>query len=166
MLDSDLAQMYGVSTKVLNQATKRNADRFPKDFMFQLSIDEYKVLICQFGISNLKSQVVTSNINTQFATSGRGGVRKLPLAFTEQGIAMLSSVLRSKRAVQVNIAIMRAFVRLRQILAAHKELSKKIELLEKRVFKHDSDIRQLVRDIRKLTIEKINKKLKVGFRIS
>jgi len=117
MLDSDLAELYEVPTKVFNQAVKRNRDRFPSDFMFQLTNGEFDAL---------RSQIVTLE-------SGRGRHRKyLPFAFTEQGVAMLSSVLRSKRAVHVNIEIMRAFVRLREILASHKDLAKKLEVLEKK----------------------------------
>ena len=118
MLSPDLADLYGVETRVLVQAVKRNIERFPNDFMFQLSVKEYEFL---------KSQNVISK------TKGSGGAhRTLPYAFTEQGVAMLSSVLRSYRAVQVNIEIMRAFVRLRQMLEGHKELSKKLENLEKK----------------------------------
>lgn len=114
MLDADLAALYGVETKVLNQAVKRNIARFPEDFAFQLTDDE---------LANLRSQIVTSN---------RGGRRYLPYAFTEQGVAMLSSVLRSPRAVQVNIEIMRTFVQLRLALAGHEELSRKLDALEAR----------------------------------
>jgi ORF6N domain len=163
MIDKDLAELYGVPTKVLNRATMRNNDRFPVDFMFQLTKDEFEALRCQIGTSNLKSQIATSNLISQIAMSSRGGRRYLPYAFTEQGIAMLSSVLRSKRAVQVNIAIMRAFVMFRQMIANNQELAKKIELLEKRVFKHDANICELVRDIRKLTIEKGSRTGKIGF---
>jgi len=106
MIDSDLAELYGVTTGAINQALKRNIDRFPEDFAFQLTSEEFAALISQFVISK----------------TGRGGRRKLPWDFTEQGVAMLSSVLRSKRAVQVNIQIMRAFVRMRQLLSSHKEL--------------------------------------------
>jgi len=119
MLDRDLAELYGVPTKALLQAAKRNIERFPMDFMFPLTRQE---------VMNLRSQFVTSN---------RGGRRYLPYAFTEQGVAMLSSVLRSKRAIQVNIAIMRTFTRLKQILATHKELAEKLEKLEKRMDKQD-----------------------------
>jgi ORF6N domain len=154
MIDKDLAELYEVPTKVLNRATKRNIERFPEDFMFQLTVEEYNNLKCQFGTSSSRSQIVISSW---------GGARKLPYAFTEQGIAMLSSVLRSSRAVQVNIAIMRAFVMFRQMIANNQELAKKIELLEKRVFKHDANIRELVRDIRKLTIEKGSRTGKIGF---
>jgi phage regulator Rha-like protein len=114
MLDSDLAELYGVTTSNLNKAVKRNLDRFPEDFMFQLTRDEYAGLRFQIGI--LK----------------RGQHAKyFPYVFTEQGVAMLSSVLRSKRAVQVNIAIMRAFIQIRSVLAAHKALARKIEQLER-----------------------------------
>ena len=115
MLDADLALLYGVETKVLVQAVKRNTNRFPKDFMFQLSQDEHSVL---------RSQIVTSK--------GRGGRRYPPYAFTEQGVAMLSSVLRSEQAVEVNIEIMRAFVRLREMLASHKDLARRLDKLEEK----------------------------------
>jgi hypothetical protein len=114
MLDKDLAELYGVSTSVLNKAVTRNIDRFPPDFMFRLTSEEF------------------SDLKFHFGTSSWGGTRKRPRAFTEQGVAMLSSVLRSKRAVQVNIEIMRAFVRLREILASHSELARKLEELEER----------------------------------
>lgn len=156
MFDRDLAALYGVSTKVLNQATKRNIERFPEDFMFQLSHDEW---------GNLKSQIARSNLKSQIVTSRWGGIRKLPFAFTEHGILMLSSVLNSPKAIYVNIAIMRAFVRLRQMIANNAELAKKIGLLEKRVFKHDSDIRQLVRDIRRLTVDRSVKRKQIGFKV-
>ncbi len=145
MLDRDLAELYGVQTFRLNEQMKRNSNRFPEDFMFQLTAEEF------------------GNLRSQFAMSRWGGRRYLPYAFTEQGVAMLSSVLNSERAILVNIAIMRAFVKLRQMIANNQELAKKIELLEKRVFKHDSDIRELVRDIRSLTIEKSAKRKQVGF---
>src|SRR5262249_8137581 len=115
LLDADLAQLYGVSTKRLNEAVKRNRDRFPSDFMFQLTVEEAEAL------------------RSQFATSkSRGGRRYLAHAFTEQGVAMLSSVLRSKRAVQVNIQIMRTFVRLREMLASNAALAKKLDELERK----------------------------------
>lgn len=116
MLDSDLAELYKESTGRLNEAVKRNKSRFPEDFMFQLSKDEFQSLISQFAISKI----------------GRGGQRHLSYAFTEQGVAMLSSVLRSDRAVAVNIAIMRTFVRLRQLLASNKELAEKVGEMEKK----------------------------------
>ena len=119
MLDEHLAALYGVETKVLLQAVKRNLERFPDDFMFQLDAEEWKTL---------RSQIVTSNEKP----SGRGGRRYAPYAFTEQGVAMLSSVLRSERAIQVNIEIMRAFVRLRQMLSSNAELAGKLNALEKK----------------------------------
>jgi hypothetical protein len=115
ILDADLAELYGVSTKRLNEAVRRNLDRFPEDFMFQLTEAED---------GTLRSQIATSNT--------RGGRRYLPYAFTEQGVAMLSSVLRSRRAVEVNVQIMRTFVRLRQMLASNAELSRKLDDLEAR----------------------------------
>lgn len=132
MLDSDLAALYGVSTGALNQAVRRNLDRFPEDFRFQLSAAEVAELISQSVISK----------------SGRGGRRRSrPHAFTEHGIAMLSSVLRSRRAIAVNIAIIRAFVRLRQLLAEHADLRRKIEELERkfsaRTDSHEHQIRQI-----------------------
>lgn len=130
MLDRDLAKLYGVMTFNLNKAVNRNLDRFPEDFMFQLSKREAKNLIFQFGISSW------------------GGVRKLPYVFTEQGVAMLSSVLRSKRAIQVNIAIMRTFVKLKVILSTHKELSRKLNELERKIEKHDVDIQSVFEAIR------------------
>lgn len=133
MLSQHLAELYGVPVKVLNQAVKRNNDRFPDDFLFQLTSEEFEIL---------KPQIVTSSW---------GGLRRaLPYAFTEQGVAMLSSVLRSARAVQVNIAIMRAFVQLRQVLGSHAELARKLAELEKRIEGHDTAIRSLFEAIRQL----------------
>jgi ORF6N domain len=130
MLSSDLAQLYGVEPKVLIQAVKRNIDRFPADFMFQLSDSEFK---------HLKSQIVTSSW---------GGIRRAnPYAFTEERVAMLSSVLRSKRAIKVNIAIMRAFVRLREMLVSHHDLRHKLEQLEK---KYDAQFKVVFDAIRNL----------------
>ena len=134
MLDADLAALYGVTTGNLNKAVKRNLDRFPPDFMFQLTSDEAENLRFQIGISS----------------SDFGGRRYLPYAFTEQGVAMLSSVLRSKRAVQVNIAVMRAFVQLRQVLSSHAELARKLADLEQRIEGHDTAIRSLFDAIRQL----------------
>jgi hypothetical protein len=138
MLDSHLAELYGVPAKVLNQAVKRNIERFPGDFMFQLTHKETQDLRSHFGISNLRSQTVTSSW---------GGRRYRPYAFTEQGVAMLSSVLRSQRAVQVNIAIMRAFVQLRGMLSSHKDLARKLDALEK---KYDVQFKLVFDAIRKL----------------
>ncbi len=145
MLDSDLAELYGVSTSRLNEQVRRNIDRFPNDFMFQLTDSEF---------SNLKSQI---------ATSSWGGRRKLPLVFTEQGVSMLSSVLHSEQAVQVNIAIMRAFVQLREMLSTHKELAHKLEELERKVGIHDQTIVQLIEAIRQLMEPSAEKRRQIGF---
>jgi len=117
LLDQDLAALYQVETKALNRAVRRNQDRFPEDFMFQLTPVEVELLRCQFGTSKDSDE-------------NRGGRRYLPYAFTEQGIAMLSGVLTSTRAVEVNVAIMRTFVRLRQLLATHEELARRLDQLE------------------------------------
>ena len=146
MLSGHLAELYGVAAKVLVQAVKRNIERFPKDFMFQLSDNEY---------GNLKSQIVTSSW---------GGLRRSnPYAFTEQGVAMLSSVLRSKQAIQVNIAVMRAFVKLRRILFAHKELAHKLKELEHKVEKHDTEIQAIFDAIRQMMIIEEKPKRRIGF---
>jgi hypothetical protein len=146
ILDRDLAAMYGVSTRDLNKAVSRNLDRFPDDFMLQLTRPEFNDLKFQFG------------------TSSWGGTRKLPRAFTEQGIAMLSSVLRSKRAIHVNIAIMRAFVKLREFAASHKTLATKLEQLERKVGGHDGQIRSLFDAIRQLMEPPTPKSRRIGFK--
>lgn len=143
MLDSDLADLYGVETKVLNQAVKRNIERFPDDFLFQLTEAESE---------RLRSQSVTSN-------GRRGGRRYPPYAFTEQGVAMLSSVLRSKRAAEVNIAIMRTFVQLRRILADNKLLNEKIRGLES---KYDEQFQQIFAVLEYMLEEKEKPKSKIG----
>lgn len=145
MLDSDLAQLYGVTTSNLNQAVRRNYNRFPKDFMFQLTKKDTNVLRSQFAISNKE---------------GRGGLRYLPHAFTEQGIAMLSSVLHSDRAVQVNIAIMRAFLQLRAMLATHEDLRRKIAEMEKR---YDSKFHAVFATLRQMLETPIPAKRQIGF---
>jgi hypothetical protein len=146
MLDKDLASLYRVSTKVLLQAVKRNSNRFPADFMFQLSKEE---------LENWRSQIVTSNPNA------RMGLRRRPHAFTEQGVAMLSSILRSERAVRVNIEIMRAFVRMRQILLSHADLARKLDAMEK---KYDAQFRVVFDAIRDLMIPpQQSKGGKIGF---
>jgi len=135
MLDSDLAVMYDVETFNLNKAVRRNEDRFPSDFMFQLTEKEWEVLKSQIGI--LKA--------------GRGQHRKYqPLVFTEQGVAMLSSVLNSERAVQVNIAIIRTFVKLREMLETNKDLAKKIDQLESKFLQHDHQFKAVFEAIRQL----------------
>ena len=148
ILDEELAFLYGVSTKVLIQAVKRNIDRFPPDFMFQLGKEEF---------ASLRSQIVTSK-----RKSARGGRRYPPYAFTEEGVAMLSSVLNSPRAVKVNIEIMRAFVRLRKILTSHVELARKLEALEK---KYDSQFRVVFEAIRQLMAPKEAPNKKIGFQL-
>jgi len=145
MLDRDLAKLYGVSVKALNQAVKRNLMRFPYDFMYQLTRHE---------VANLKSQIVTSSW---------GGARKLPYVFTQEGVAMLSSVLNSERAIKVNIQIMRAFVRLRGVLLAHKELAFKLSELERKIEKHDVDITDIFEAIRQLMGTPEAKKAIKGF---
>ncbi len=147
MLDSDLAELYGVTTGALIQAVKRNAERFPEDFMYLVTREEFKVLISQSVISK----------------TGRGGRTKLPHAFTEQGVAMLSGVLHSKRAVQVNIAIMRTFVKLRQLISTHRELAHKLDQLERRVEKHDHEIHAVFEAIRKLLEPSVRPKRRIGF---
>ena len=145
MLDADIAELYGVETKMLVRAVKRNIDRFPSDFMIQLNRKEFE------------------NLRFQFGTSSRwGGRRYLPYAFTEQGVAMLSSVLNSERAVKVNIEIMRAFVRLRQMLASNAELARKLDALEK---KYDHQFKVVFDAIKQLMIPPdTKKKSKIGFR--
>jgi len=137
MLDTDLAPLYEVPTYRLNEAVKRNGKRFPEDFMFRLTPKEANFLTSQFAMSS----------------SGHGGRRTLPYAFTEQGVAMLSSVLNSDRAILVNIAIMRAFVMLRDMMSTHQELARKIELLEQRYGKHDEQIRVIFETIKQLLDE-------------
>ena len=143
MLDADLAELYDVQTKVFLQAVKRNIDRFPKDFMFQLTKEEF------------------SNLRSQFVTSSWGGRRYLPYAFTEQGVAMLSSVLNSKRAIHINITIMRIFIRLRNLLISNTSLARKLKALEK---KYDSQFSIVFDAIRQLMTPPEPKKRMIGFR--
>lgn len=145
MLDKDLAMLYGVETFNFNKAVKRNLTRFPSDFMFQLTKEEFNNLIFQFGISSW------------------GGTRKLPYAFTEQGVAMLSSVLWGDRAVQVNIQIMRAFVKLREIISTHKELAQKLKELELKIESHDEHITAIFEAINQLLAVEEKPKRKIGF---
>ena len=142
MLDFDLAILYDVPTKVLKQAVKRNIKRFPLDFMFPLTRQEL------------------NNLRSQFVTSSYGGRRYLPSAFTEQGVAMLSSVLKSERAIEVNIAIMRTFVQLRKLMSIHKELADKIEKLES---KYDKQINEIFGLIKKLIVQETTSKRRIGF---
>ncbi len=149
MLDKDLADLYEVDTGMLNRAVNRNLERFPEDFMFQLTVGEAEGLRCHFGISKTK----------------RGGRRYLPYAFTEQGVAMLSSVLRSPRAIKVNIQIMRVFTRLRQMLATNKELAQKLDELEHKIAQHDGEIAAIFEAIRQLMAPPENPLKKIGFKL-
>jgi hypothetical protein len=142
MLDFDLSALYEIPTKALKQAVKRNIKRFPSDFMFELHEDEFKFL------------------RSQFVTSSWGGIRYLPFAFTEQGVAMLSSVLNSEKAIEVNIAIMRTFLQVRKLMSIHKDLAEKIEKLEK---KYDGQFKEVFDLIKKLIIEKEKPKRPIGF---
>lgn len=160
MIDRDLAELYGVTTKVLNQAVKRNIDRFPNDFMFQLTGEEAEYLRSQIVTSN---QADNKDSRSQIVTLKKGGRRYLPFAFTEQGVAMLSSILRSKRAAHVNIAIMRAFVKLRETLSLHKELAVKLKELECKVEGHDVDIHNIFEAIRRLMRDDEKPKREIGF---
>jgi phage regulator Rha-like protein len=148
LLDMDLAEFYGVETRSLIQAVKRNIARFPSDFMFQLDQGEF---------DSLRSQIVISK--------GKGGRRYLPYAFTEQGVAMLSSVLRSKRAIQVNVAIMRTFVKLREILSTHKELAHQLVDLERRLEDHDEQIQTIFEAIRQLMAPPEKPRKNIGFQV-
>lgn len=153
MLDSDLARLYEVETKVLNQAVKRNLERFPKDFMFQLTKEEYEIL---------RSQIVTSKIKTET----RGGRQYFPYVFTEQGVSMLSSVLKSKRAIQINVQIMRTFVKMREWAIENKEIAQRLTELEHYFIQHckdnQSDIREL-REAMDLLLDR-TKPAKIGFK--
>lgn len=151
MLDSDLAVLYQVPTKSVNLAVRRNTDRFPADFMFRLNADESQ---------SLRFQSETSN-------NGRGGRRYLPYAFTEQGVAMLATVLKSKRAIQVSIAIVRVFVKLRQILARHQDLARRLDEIERKFETHDAQLQAVFEAIRKLMVPApIPAKRRIGFRVS
>ena len=147
ILDAELAALYGVSTKRLNEQVKRNRKRFPPDFMFRLTMKE------------------SQNLRSQFATSTRdhGGRRYRPFAFTEQGVAMLSSVLNSERAVQVNIAIMRVFIRLRQLMISNHDLVWRLEKIETKLGKHDKEIKIIFETIHQLVIGAEKPKRQIGF---
>jgi hypothetical protein len=148
LLDSDLARLYGVTTGNLNKAVNRNRERFREDFVFQLTAEEAQNLIFQIGRSK-----------------GRGGRRHLPYAFTEQGVAMLSSVLQSERAVKINIAIMRAFVKLREALETNRELARKFSELEQRVGKHDEEIAAILEAMRQLMAPPEKTRREIGFHV-
>ena len=147
MLDKDLAEMYGVEAKRLNEAVKRNISRFPNDFMFQLAEIEW---------DSLRSQIVTSK-------KGRGGTRYLPFAFTEQGVAMLSGVLNSETAIQVNIQIIRVFTKMKVLLFDNKELWNKIEKIERHLIEHDEEIKTIFEYLKKLLIQENKPRKAIGF---
>ena len=146
MLDDDLAELYQVETRRLNEQVKRNVDRFPEDFMFQLTESEWE------------------NLKSQNATSSWGGRRKMPYAFTEHGVLMLSSVLNSDRAIQVNIQIMRIYAKLREMLMTNKDILLKLEKLERRVIKHDQDIKVVFGYLRELLNPKTEPQRQIGFK--
>ncbi len=146
MIDSDLAELYGVKTKNLNKAVSRNPKRFPADFMFQLTPQEHE------------------NLRFQNGTSKRGGRRYLPYAFTEQGVAMLSSVLKSEQAVNINVLIMRAFVKLRKVLATNKDLTHLFKELKHKVDQHDVEIGLIIKAIEKMIATEPKTKGKIGFK--
>lgn len=148
MLDRDLAEMYDVPTFRLNESVKRNSSRFPDDFMFQLTEDEFKILI------------------SHFAMSSWGGIRRPPYAFTEQGVAMLSSVLRSERAIQVNIQIVRVYTKMKQMLLDNKDLWQKIEKIERALMQKDEEVKNIFRILKQLIVQESKPKATIGFKIS
>ena len=162
MFDTDLAMLYGVEPRVLNQAVARNRKRFPADFMFQLSAAEYDALTSQIVISDKDDARGASALRSQIVISkkGRGGRRYLPYAFTEQGVAMLSSVLRSARAIEVNIAIMRTFVQLRRLMDTNRDLARKIEALEN---KYDEQFAVVFEAIKQLIAPPEPSRPRIGF---
>lgn len=149
ILDSDLAELYGVSAKQLNQQIKRNRERFPSDFMFQLSAKEHE---------SLRSQIVTSK-------KGRGGRRYPPYAFTEHGAIMAATVLNSKRAVEMSVFVVRAFVRMREMLAKNRQLAAKINELDRRLETHDTAIQEIIDAIKELMVPEGPSKRKIGFQL-
>ena len=155
LLDSDLAELYGVTTKALKQAVRRNIDRFPEDFLFELTSKEWK---------NLRSQIVTSSLAE--GQKSWGGQRYAPFAFTEQGVAMLSSVLNSSQAVAVNIQIMRVFVKMRHLITSYKGLLEKIEKLEASDSEKNKHIKNIYSIIKELLEPTIKSKRPIGFKIA
>jgi hypothetical protein len=174
MLDSDLAKLYGVETKTLNRAVKRNIERFPERFMFQLTDEEWEDLKCHFGTANLKYQIGTSslenknrpNLKSQFVTSSWGGKRKLPYVFTEHGALMLSSILNSKRAISVSIQIIEVFDKLKNFALSQNQLKERISSLEEAFTdyakENDGDIEELQRAVNLLL--DIHRPAKIGFK--
>jgi hypothetical protein len=171
MLDNDLARIYGVTTARLNQQVRRNMDRFPSDFMFELSLDEYRNLMLQFATSSSQTPDIigNSNLMSQNVTSSWGGRRKLPFVFTEHGALMLASVLNSVTAIHASIFVVRAFVKLREVLAIHHELSERINDLEKRTCEkldeHSEQIILVFQALRELVRQKEEPRAPVGFKI-
>jgi hypothetical protein len=157
MLDCDLAAIYQVTTKRLNEQLRRNRKRFPKDFAFQLTAEEF---------TNLKSQIATSSLRSKFVTSSsHGGKRKLPWVFTEHGALMLASVLNSDIAVQASVRVVRAFVRLREMVAANAQLAAKLEELERRLDSHDATIVDLFAALKRLLEPEAKPKREIGFHV-
>ena len=172
MLDFDLASLYEVETRVLNQAVKRNIQRFPDDFMFQLTQKEFDNIQSQFvsGYEEIDPQMIKSNLISQTVISSWGGTRKLPYAFTEQGVAMLSGVLKSEKAINMNIAIMRAFVAIRKIVLLPQHDNERLKEIKERIEEHDIQLNQLYDAMDNLLDEKIAQKKwenreKIGFKI-
>jgi ORF6N domain len=149
MVDRDLAELYAVTTSNLNLAVKRNKDRFPDDFMFQLTKEEFQGLILQFAISK---------------KAGRGGIRKLPYAFTEQGVSMLSGVLNSETAIRVHIQIIRVFAKMRELLLTHKDILLQLEKIEKKLTGHDEDIQLIFKCLKQLLTPPQSPRQKIGFK--
>ena len=169
ILDKDLALIYDTDTRILNQAVKRHIDRFPLDFMFQLTNEELEQIKFNANINdlapNLRSQIVTSN----FAKASWGGTRFLPLAFTEQGVAMLSGIINSKRAIQMNIAIMRAFVELRKVLLLKTDFKQQLDEIKDRLSGHDVQLTQIYEAIENILDENATKtkwdnRTRIGFK--
>ena len=159
VLDMELARIYGVTTKVFNQAVKRNKRKFPADFMFQLTVEEYE---------NLRSQIVTSRCGpnrSQFATGSHGGRRYLPYVFTEHGAVMVANILRSDRAIQMSVFVVRAFIKIREMAIAHRELSQRIDELERRLNVHDEQTQGILKAIRQLMAAPEKPSTKIGFHL-
>ena len=164
LLDFDLAALYGVETRALNQAVRRNADRFPADFMFQLSSEETESL-SQLVTPSVAGHDVSNSSQIVMSSGKYRGKRYRPYAFTEQGVAMLSSVLSSESAVKMNIAIMRAFVQLRRALETNRELARKFSELERRIDKHDAEIDAILEAIRQLMAPPEKPRREIGFHV-
>ena len=146
ILSQDIAMLYGVETRRLNEQVKRNIDRFPEEFMFQLTKEEFE------------------NLKSQFATSSWGGIRRLPYAFTEHGVLMVANVLNSKRAIEVSVLVIKAFVRIRELILNNEELANKISELEKRLDTHDEIVVNIVKKLKHLIAPKVKIKSQIGFK--